>query len=261
MARRGHHFKILQAADPHSENVMRSVYICEDAEEDAESGKYIFKQIYGDPVAWPIPERIAELRRPIEAILDVEEQMEQAAQTQSDDDEEEPAFFAIELFQHKQEAEEEEVSATSAADIESNVAECGNAPKRTRRKWFDAEKEYIEWKHIEMNSGWALPKPEYESFKQMGIDDEIWGEEDEINTDSIRTYMIKGGGQERCQQKIRERKRQEKEDNENKKKQKSGPSNSETNEKKCDDKVDAIEEAQTTMSRQSALRNSALFMK
>lgn len=56
-------FQMMKAYDKHGEATMRRTYICESAEQDAEYGQYIFKEVYGDPVPWPTAEEIKTLTR------------------------------------------------------------------------------------------------------------------------------------------------------------------------------------------------------
>lgn len=56
-------FQMMKAYDKHGEATMESTYVCSTAEEDAEYGEYIFKEVYGEPVQWPSQEDLVEMRR------------------------------------------------------------------------------------------------------------------------------------------------------------------------------------------------------
>lgn len=56
-------FEMLRAYDKHGKETMQKHYICESAEEDAEYGSFIFKEVYGEPVPWPADEEFRQMRR------------------------------------------------------------------------------------------------------------------------------------------------------------------------------------------------------
>jgi len=75
-------FQMMEAYDKHGAQTQKKSYICTSAEQDAEYGQYIFKEVYGDPVAWPTPEEMKAMTRKVcfedvagqEACSEVDEQ-------------------------------------------------------------------------------------------------------------------------------------------------------------------------------------------
>ena len=59
MHRQGQHLDILSKVDAHSVKVIKDVYIVRTFEDDAKLGMLLYKQVMGDPVAWPADEEIA----------------------------------------------------------------------------------------------------------------------------------------------------------------------------------------------------------
>ena len=87
-------YEILKAYDKHGIATMKKSYICASAEQDAEYGQHIFKEVYGDPVPWPTAEDIADMTRKV--IFD----MIAAEEEQDANDEKEDQEFADEIAEH-----------------------------------------------------------------------------------------------------------------------------------------------------------------
>ena len=87
-AKRNQCFQMMKAYDKHGEATMKRTYVCESAEEDAEYGEYMFKEVYGEPVPWPTEEEMQQLmRKLVEDVVPAKEDEEQAEEDEKVEEE------------------------------------------------------------------------------------------------------------------------------------------------------------------------------
>ena len=120
-------FQMMEGYDKHGKQTMIRTYICKSAEQDAEYGEYIFKEVYGDPVEWPTEEEYSQRKRDILNILkDVEEEPDEegevATQAIADGAEEQEDATSEEEDECWPQVEEEECQDEAGAKQEDEDA-------------------------------------------------------------------------------------------------------------------------------------------
>ena len=179
-ASRNECFKMMEAFDKHGEATMRKAYICKSAEQDAEYGFYIFREVYGDPVPWPTPEEHQQMRRKMEAVgeeEDTEEEEEEEATDEEEgeeeqgDEEDEEEGPEEEGDEEDEEEGPEEVEEDEEAKEEDEEDEKKEASDETKDGEGD-EGEGHAGRYVDVDMGAEAAVPENEEAEEDGKEKE-----------------------------------------------------------------------------------------
>ena len=104
-------YKVMEGLDKHGAKTQRKTYICTSAEQDAQFGEYVFKEVYGEPVSIPTQGQLDSFAT-MEKVLAEEEEGggidDEPEEPDQEDEEEEEEDGEEEEEYHDEEEEEEE---------------------------------------------------------------------------------------------------------------------------------------------------------